>query len=303
MTCLSRCLAVGAVCMVAILAIHAQAACRLQARATIPLKRLDTGIAVPVTINGQTVDFLLDTGAERTVVGLEAADRLHIARDEWVSTDIQGAGGRDRRRLGRPESLSIGGVALRRHTVAADNSVVIGPIPEQVGGVAIAGLLGEDFLSAFDLDLNLGTGTLTLYDVSGCSGHFLPWHDPYQAVTAWRPVRNILALPIRIGGTEVQAMLDTGALRSVVTLPGMVQLGLAAGGTDSVRGFGPASLAAHEQHFAAVQVANLPAVPMDMVIAPIRTLRSIGALLGADWLARRHVWISWATDQVFIASP
>jgi hypothetical protein len=110
-------------------------------------------------------------------------------------------------------------------------------------------------------------------------------------------------LPIRIGGTEVQAMLDTGALRSVVTLPGMVQLGLAAGGTDSVRGFGPASLAAHEQHFAAVQVANLPAVPMDMVIAPIRTLRSIGALLGADWLARRHVWISWATDQVFIASP
>jgi hypothetical protein len=156
-----------------------------------------------------------------------------------------------------------------------------------VGGVAIAGLLGEDFLSAFDLDLNLGTGTLTLYDVSGCSGHFLPWHDPYQAVTAWRPVRNILALPIRIGGTEVQAMLDTGALRSVVTLPGMVQLGLAAGGTDSVRGFGPASLAAHEQHF----------------IAPIRTLRSIGALLGADWLARRHVWISWATDQVFIASP
>ncbi len=303
MTRLSRCLAAGAVCMVAILANHAHAACRLSPRATIPIKRLDTGIAVPVTINGQTVDFLLDTGAERTVVGLEAADRLHIARDEWVSTDIQGAGGRDRRRLGRPSSLSIGGVALRRHTVAADNSVVIGPIPEQVAGVAIAGMLGEDFLSTFDLDLDLGAGTLTLYDVAGCSGRFLPWHDPYQAVSAWRPVRNILALPVRIGGTEVQAMLDTGALHSVVTLPGMVQLGLVAGGTGVVRGFGPASLAAHEQHFPAVQVANLPPVPMDLVIAPIRTLRSIGALLGADWLARRHVWISWATDQVFIASP
>ena len=291
------------VAALAVLAGHANAACKLAPRATIALTRAGTGILVPVTINGMTVQFLLDTGAERTVVGLAAADRLHIARDEWVSTDIQGAGGRDRRRLGRPASITLGNLALRRRTVAADNSVVIGPIAEALDGTPIAGLLGQDFLSPYDLDLDLAANTLTLYDVEGCSGRFLPWHAPYQAVAAWRPVHNILAVPLRIGSADLEALLDTGALRSVVTLPGMVQLGLAAGGNDTVRGFGPDSVAARIQDFTDVQVGPLPAGKFAMVISPIRTLRSIGALLGADWLSGRHVWISWATDQIFIASP
>ena len=301
MTRFSRWLA--ALALLAIGGTGAQAACRISPRVTVPLKRVDTGIVVPVTINGQTLDFLLDTGAERTVVGLEAADRLHLARDEWVSTDIQGAGGRDRRRLGRPASLTLAGLALRRHTVAGDNSVVIGPIPETVDGTPIAGLLGQDFLSPFDLDLDLAGGTMTLYDVAGCSGRFLPWHEAYQAIPAWRPIPNIMAVPLRIGSADMHALLDTGALHSVITLPGMIQLGLTAGGSDTVRGFGPATLAAHQQQFAAVQVGTLPAAPMEMVVAPIRTFRSLGALLGADWLGRRHVWISWATDQVFVATP
>ena len=277
-------------------------ACQVVPRATIPLARAGTAILVPVTVNGTVADFLLDTGAERSVIGLQAADRLHVARDEWVSTDIQGAGGRDRRRLGRPASLMLGGLALRRHTVAADNSVVIGPIPEAVEGKPVAGLLGQDFLSPFDLDLDLPAGTLTLVDVTACRGRFLPWRMPYQAVAAWRPVRNILAVPISVGDARIEALLDTGALQSVITLPGMIQLGLAAGGADRVGGFGPNSLAARIQTFPSVQVGGLGPAPMAMMVAPVRTLRSIGALLGADWLAGRHVWISWATDQVFVES-
>ena len=254
-------------------------------------------------MNGTTENFLLDTGAERTVVGLQAADRLHVARDEWVSTDMQGAGGRDRRRLGRPASLTLAGIPLHRHTVAADNSVVIGPIPDQIEGKPVAGLLGEDMLSPFDLDLDIAAGTLTLYDVAGCSGRFLPWRGAYVAIPAWRPVRNILAVPVRVGSVTLQAMLDSGALRSTITLPGMIQLGLDGGGTGRVAGFGAGTVAAHLQAFSAVQVGPLPAAPLEMVVAPIRTLRSLGALLGADWLGGRRVWISWATDQVFVASP
>jgi hypothetical protein len=248
-------------------------------------------------------DFVLDTGAERSVVGLAAADRLHLARDEWVSTDMMGAGGRDRRRLGLPASLSLGGMALRRQTVAADNSVVVGPILDQVDGRPIAGLLGEDFLSPFDLDLDIGAGTLTLYSVSGCAGRFLPWTAPYTAIAAWRPVRNILMLPMRVGATSLQAELDSGASITTLTLPGMIALGLAAGGTGTMRGFGAGSIAARTQHFPAVQIGDMPVAAADLAIAPIHTLRSVGALLGADWLGKFHVWISWATDQVFVAAP
>ena len=284
-------------------AIPAMAACRVERRATVPVTRAGNLLLVPASINGTVMDFVLDTGAERSVIGLAAADRLHLARDEWVSTDIIGAGGRDRRRLGRPQSFSLGGMALRRHTVAADNSVVVGPVQDQVDGHPIAGLLGEDFLSPFDLDLDIGAGKLTLYSVSGCAGRFLPWTEHYTAIAAWRPVRNILMLPMRIGGTTMQAELDSGASVTTLTLPGMVALGLVAGGGDTVRGFGAGSLAARTQHFPAVQIGDMPAAAADLVVAPIHTLRSVGALLGADWLAKWHVWVSWATDQVFVAAP
>ncbi len=282
-------------------AAHPAAACQVTPRASVRIEMAGGLVLLPVAINGAVEQFVLDTGAERSVVGLAAASRLKLARDEWVSTDIEGAGGADRRRLGRPASLSLGGLALRRRTVAADQSVVVGPIPNEVAGRPIAGLLGQDFLSPYDLDLDIPAGTLSLYAVSGCAGRFLPWTGRYAAIPAWRPVRNVLALPLRLAGGAVQAELDSGAEATTLTLPGMVQLGLAAGGPEQVSGFGPGSLAARTQRFPAVQVGTLPMAPAELVICPIRTMRSIGALLGADWLASRRVWVSWATDQVFVA--
>ena len=287
-----------------LLATQAHAACQLAARATIPITRAAGLFLVPVKINGSDARFVLDTGAERSVVGPAAADRLHLARDEWVSTDIVGTGGEDRRRLGRPATLSFGGIALRRHTVAEDNSLVVGPIPDQVAGQAIDGLLGQDYLSTFDLDLDPAHERLTLYGVAGCSGRFLPWSGAYQAVAAWRPVRNILALPVHLGSATLEAELDSGAQTSVITLPGMLALNLpAAPGPDQVEGFGPGRLAASSRRFDRVQVGTLPAGPAVLAVAPIHTMRSLGALLGADWLSPRRVWVSWATDQVFVAEP
>jgi hypothetical protein len=278
----------------------ARAACRVEKRAQIPLQRVGDAILVPVAVNGVSVDFLLDTGAERSVVGLQAATQLALARDEWVSTDMQGTGGTDRRRLGRPRSLTLGGVALRRHTVAADNSLVVGPIPESIGGHPIAGLLGQDFLSPFDLDLDVAGGTLTLFDVSGCSGTFVPWPGRVAAIAAVRPVRNILVLPVSVAGHTLQAELDTGASSSVIMAPGMAKLGLLPGGNDQIRGFGKGVQTAHPQSFP-LQVGSAPAAATTLLVAPIHGLRSIDMLLGADWVGVRHIWISWATNQVFVS--
>jgi hypothetical protein len=252
-----------------------------------------------VTLNGITVDFVLDTGAERTVVALEPADALGIARDEWISTDTQGAGGRDRRRLGRPRALSLGGIALRRHTVAQDNSVVIGPVPDVVDGHKVAGLLGQDYLSLFDLDLDAASGTVKLYGVAGCNGAFLPWPGHPVALPASRPVRNILVLPVRVAGQMLTAELDTGASNTVIMAPGMLLLGLAAGGSDRVRGFGPGTVVAREQQFP-MQVGSLPPAETKLVVSSFHALRSVDMLLGADWMMTRRVWISWATNQVFV---
>ena len=281
----------------------AYSACRVEPSATVPVELVNGLFRIAVAVNGNPVRFVLDTGAERTVLSLAAADRVHLRRDEWVSTDMQGAGGRDRRRLGRPDSLTVGGVALRRHTIAADNSIVVGPLSD-----GIDGLLGEDFLSSFDIDLDAASGKLTLFTVSGCSGRFLPWSGKYDVIAAWRPVRNILAVPLRIGGKPLWAELDTGANQTTITFPGMIELGLAAGGSGSVAGFGsrqPRRAHGALRRSASWWLAGGPHGRGDRPPPPPlrRTLRSIGALLGTDWLVARHVWISWATDQIFVAPP
>jgi Aspartyl protease len=277
----------------------ASAACRVEPRATIPVQRVGGAILVPVAVNGITADFVLDTGAERSVVGLQAATRLALARDEWVSTDMLGTGGFDRRRLGRPRSLMLGGIALRRHTVAADNSLVVGPIMETIAGHPVAGLLGEDFLSPFDLDLDVAAGTLKLFDVTGCSGAFVPWPGHVTAIAAMRPVRNILVLPVAVAGRALEAQLDTGASASVIMAPGMAKLGLLPGGGEPLRGFGNGIQHAHAQSFS-LQVGSTPAAATTLLVAPIHGLRSIDMLLGADWVGVRRIWISWATNQVFL---
>jgi hypothetical protein len=276
-----------------------RAACHVEQRAAVPVQRVGGAILAPVAINGVTLDFVLDTGAERSVVGLQAAARLALARDEWVSTDMQGTGGFDRRRLGRPRSLALGGIALRRHTVAADRSLVIGPIQEMIAGHPVAGLLGQDFLSPFDLDLDVAAGTLKLFDVAGCSGAFVPWQGRVVAIAATRPVRNILILPVTVAGRSLAAELDTGASESIILAPGMVKLGLQPGGGNQIRGFGNGVQQAHPQSFS-VRVGNMPAASATLLVAPIHSLPSIDMLLGADWVGSRRIWISWATDQVFI---
>ena len=245
-------------------------------------------------------DFVLDTGAEALrSSGIEAAGRLGVARDEWVSTDIQGTGGRDRRRLGRPRTLSLGGIALRRRTLAADNSLVVGPIPDSIDGHPVAGLLGQDYLSLFDIELDPVANTLRLFDVAGCTGAFVPWARHAVALAASRPVRNVLLLPVHVAGRPMVAELDTGATVSVLLAPGMGRLGLAPGGKDELRGFGPASAAGRREDFV-LQVDGLPSGPARLLVSPIRALPIVDLLLGADWMGRRRIWVSWSTNQVLV---
>jgi hypothetical protein len=75
----------------------------------VPLRIAGNTPLVTVEVNGQPGTFILDTGAQRTVVSPAATRRLGLARDAWVGTTIRGVGGIDRRANADPRSLSLGG--------------------------------------------------------------------------------------------------------------------------------------------------------------------------------------------------
>ncbi len=281
--------------------------CVVQPRAVVPMQVIEGMLLVPVVVNGIEGVFILDTGAARSVVTREATQHLQLARDPWVATTMLGVGGVERLPNANPRSLTMGGVKLERHTLTHDTSFTVGTLPHsRVGGLTVDGLLGRDFLSVFDLVVDVPRRLVTLMSVAGCGGRFLPWTGPYTAVAAASPMESALVLPVLVDGVPLRALLDTGAGVSLIAAPGMVRLGLTAAQLRNdpgqvVNGLGPNTIAMQRHVFATLRVGAGTTAHPTLWVAPVRLTPIVDMLLGADWLADKTVWISYATKQVFVA--
>jgi hypothetical protein len=285
----------------------ARAACVVEQKASIRLDVQEGAITVPVEVNGITATFILDTGAQRSVVTEAAVRRLNLARDAWVGTTMSGVGGIESRPNADPRSLTLGGVPLVRRTISHDTSLTVGILPRtQAGSLLIDGLLGRDFLSLFDLDLDVPTSHLTLYQVHDCSGRFLPWQHRYTGVPVMRFGADALVVPVTLDGTPLRALLDSGASASLLAAPGMFRLGLQPASlqgdpTTEVSGLGPHLVTMHQHKFASLRVGD-QTIPSPVIwVAPVRLRPIVDMLLGADWLAKHRIWISFTSQQLFVA--
>jgi len=294
--------------VVGLATVTAQAACRVEARGTVPIDTSAGHVLVAVEVNDVPATFILDTGAERTVMSEDAVRQIGLERDGWVASTLRGIGGIQQRPNALPRSLRLGTTPLRRQTLTGDTSVTVGPLPmARLGGRPIAGLLGRDFLAPFDLDLDLRGRRMTLYDVEGCKTAFLPWTTPYAAIRATTPIGAALVIELQVDGRPLRALLDTGASASLVTAPGMYRLGLtpevlAHDPSGNGNGIGPAPVPMHRHRFAELRVGSEAIRDPALWVAPVRIVPIVDMLLGADWLQSRHVWLSFATKQVFVAA-
>jgi hypothetical protein len=291
-----------------LLSVRAEAACLVEAKATVPLTVAGNVIILPVEVNGIQATFILDTGAERSMVTTEAVERLKLARDPWVGTAMRGVGGISQRYNANPRSLSLGGVKLARRTLNHDTSLTVGVLRyTRAGNKVIDGLLGIDFLSVFDLDLDMPNARLTIFQVQDCAGRFLPWTEAYTSVPVTIiPIRYVLILPVTLDGIPLQAFLDSGASSGLVFRSGMFRMGLqesnlATDPADEINGVGPRTVVMHRHRFRSLRIGHQTINAPAIWVAPIQMWPNADMLLGADWLSGQRTWISYATQQIFVA--
>ena len=113
----------------------------------IPLKRLGTGHQiVEARLNGHAGNFVLDTGANVSVLHAPLAPEFELSGKSTGTGGAVGLGGAMRAARMPIRSLSLGPVAIRqRHIMTADLSQVVnvlGPI----AGTRIVGVIGEDVM-------------------------------------------------------------------------------------------------------------------------------------------------------------
>jgi gag-polyprotein putative aspartyl protease/aspartyl protease len=183
------------------------------------------GRAQPIidgTINGQKVGIMLDTGASRSIILRSAADRLGLVRHNARGNRMIGIGGETDVESVTIEELAIGTDVRRSWRV-----LVAG---EQTFRGDVALILGEDLLRQSDVEFDLAHNAVRLYQARDCDGVPLAyWATEGTGVVELGGIfaaGPALELAVEINGRPVDAILDSGASSSVLTLSRAAALGV-----------------------------------------------------------------------------
>ncbi len=186
-------------------------ACRLGRVASLELStRPDGGITVPVEIQGQTGQMLVDTGSIYSVIGKsEALSRgLNV---KLANMFLSYLGGVPMYEMTRTDRIAIGNM------VGKDLSLMV--IDSKHLPHDTIGMLAPDVLRGFDVEFDFAAGKFNLFDPDHCPGQVVYWtKTPYAAVPMHIDESGHIIIQVTLNGKTVSAGVDTGADRSTITL-------------------------------------------------------------------------------------
>ncbi len=280
----------------------AAAPCTLAPLGTIALTRAGDMALAPVHLDGHEARFLLDTGAALSMVSAPLADRLGLVPSTERLVTLAGLGGPFLARPMRADDMRIGSIDIgpQRLTAVPDALFrVFTPPPE--------GILGADFFSNLDADLDIAANRLTLYREMSCQGRFAP---PWPGARFYRLPAEIaeggqLLVPVTIDGVRLQAMLDSGAEVTLLNKRALAKLGLSevrlgADPSHPYRGVDGRPHLAFRHHFESLTIGA--ETWRDPVIAVGETpMLTADLLLGADFIAQHRLFLAWPAREVFVA--
>ena len=113
----------------------------------VPVREVRTGHhLIEATINGREGEFVLDTGANMTVIDLAHASRFGIAPGSGSIGGALGVGGGGQARRSSVESFRVGPIPVRQSgVVTADLGQLLRALG-QVSGTTVYGIVGQDVL-------------------------------------------------------------------------------------------------------------------------------------------------------------
>jgi predicted aspartyl protease len=273
--------------------------CKIEQTAEVPV-RIDRGhILVEATIDYTPVQMLVDTGASTSMLTPEAAQSLGLPTDSYRNTIVHGIGG----------NIVTHNVMIRSLKVGTQDwqggSISTGHLSWQFHeDPPLAGILGADHLDNFDVELDIPHRRMVLWRVQHCEGDFVPWHVPHFAIRLARYQPNRMVTHVQIDGHPVTALIDWGMNSTVMTTATAAALGvtpqmLARDRSGTSSGADQNELPLHAHPFAEVVIGPTTFRNVPIGVADLN-VTDVGMLLGVDYVTSRHVWLSYASDQMFV---
>jgi predicted aspartyl protease len=274
--------------------------CSIERQAILPLAFHGITPIVPARINGHPVIIGIDTGSSATVLTPEAAEHFHLPRDPHHTSITRGTGGATEASNVFLDSFGFGGASELMKTVAV---VSIGGPKRDAG---MAGLIGTDVLSDYDIEFRFPDHRLILYRVNHCQKIAPPWEGRYAAVPVTISDTRRFLVPVELNGHPVMAILDSGASGTQLSRSAAARIGVTEAMLSqdperqrfgvgqmtyksSIHGFEQMRIGNEIFHGAHISIADIPLGEADM-------------LIGEDYIHTRRFWLSYATKTLFIQS-
>jgi predicted aspartyl protease len=302
--------------------------CKLVKIVDWPVRAVRNLIVVEGAINGRKIGIMLDTGSTMSLILRSTAVRLDLPRREAKGARIFGLGGESTIEIASVDDFRLGEVSTK------DLQLFVAG--ERDFGEGVDVLLGENFLSRFDVEFDLAHRAVRLYQSRDCDGVSLAyWTTEVVGVVEIEPIDEAhprIGLTVRINGRPIDAMLDSGASSSVLTMQDAASLGVTpdtpgvAAGYPS-QGLGAKSVNSWVGSFQSFAIGNENISDVRIRFADMykdatytdtrsRVAKSAGRtqpmLVGADFLrayrtlvahSQRKVYFTYSGGPVFRADP
>lgn len=207
---------------------EAEAACSLVKVAELHISIENNQILIPGELEGNKVKFLFDSSFPASLITSNGARKMGLTVLPFSQALYSGntfANIHSREDAGYIRTTKM---SLDNHDVAPTSIGVFSP-NDNFGGPEVLGVLGSDFWSGYDVELDLPHNRINLLHAKDCEGHNLAyWGNDYNVM---QPSLYGLRTEVQItlNGHEVTAMIDSGSPYSTITERAAARLGVKRG--------------------------------------------------------------------------
>jgi hypothetical protein len=164
---------------------------------------------ISIGIDGQPRKFLLDTGGFRSLISPNVIAAYKPRLEAYAGRlGLQG--------LPLDKSVQIHDLQLG-DTIFHNIAFYVAPAGYRIDD---DGTLGANWLSQFDVEIDPVKNTASFFSHDHCEGGVVYWPHQDLAVVPFEFDRSQkqISLPLTLGGKEIDAMIDTGASESFLSL-------------------------------------------------------------------------------------
>lgn len=271
---------------------------------TLPLRDVGPGLAPAVDgeIDGVPARMLVDTGADGVYLTRTAATRRALVLYP-TRAQVSGVGGRSRILSTRVKSLSIGPL-----------SGGVRPELSVIGDTASApdydAIVGAGFLLQTDLEFDLGARRLRFFQPRDCDhAVFNIWKEDTVNLPFERSPRDGSDNPhftVTVNGVALDAMIDSGAHRSILTTDAAARLGILTAAPGVVRladagGVGSERAALWRTPIKTVQIGGEIVKDTELAIIALHENAPAELILGQDFLRAHRVLFALGQQKLYVA--